>query len=197
MNGLTSILAVFLITVGGTFASHRSGGIWNVASDQSLVETEVSHFDAQTFDGKYSDQFVPAAEFTIGRMTPQSLAVLRWVIYDKSKFSKTPQVLSFYSRQPLIFGTGLTTSMRGHIGQLNQTFTFVEVFDTSADGQSGGLVRFNSGGVGFSEFNITVIPVSPDSSISVYVVAYSLDIINGGNNFRVGRFLPWFDLLQW
>lgn len=87
--------------------------------------------------------------------------------------------------------------MRGHITHLNQTYTFVEVFDTSADGRSGGLIQFVSGGVGYSEFRISIFPISPNHPIRIIVVAYSLDTINGGNNLRVGRFLPSYQLLHW
>lgn len=88
--------------------------------------------------------------------------------------------------------------MRGHIDHLNQTYTFVEVFDTSEDGRSGGLIQFVSGGVGYSEFRISIFPLSPDHPIRIVVVAYSLDTIYGGRNFRLGgHFVPNLHLLHW
>lgn len=96
-----------------------------------------------------------------------------------------------------IINFGSRINLRGHIFHLNQTYTFVEVFDMSPDGRSGGLIQFVSGGVGYSEFRISIFPVSPAHPIRIVVVAYALDAINGGNNFRIGRFVPNLHLLHW
>lgn len=81
-------------------------------------------------------------------------------------------------------------NLSASVGHLNQTYTFIEVFDTSADGRSGGLIHLNSGGIGHRTFFITIYPIAAQHPISVNVVAYSMDTINGGTNFRLGRFLP-------
>lgn len=86
----------------------------------------------------------------------------------------------------------------GNISHLNQTYTFIETFDTSEDGVSGGLVQLIAGGIGSKEFQLSVKPVSADHHIFMYIVdAYAEDEKNGGQNFRHGRYLPGLERLSW
>lgn len=74
-------------------------------------------------------------------------------------------------------------------GYLN-TFTFVEVFDTSADGVSGGTVRLVEGGIRTSTMILVVQPVRPSAPVSLFIVAYGHNLYEGGQNFRIGRMVP-------
>lgn len=74
-----------------------------------------------------------------------------------------------------------------------RTFTYVEVFDTSADGQSGGRVRLGSGGnngIGYRRIIVVIEPVRPGADISLFLVAYSEDRYQGGASFLSGRITP-------
>lgn len=87
--------------------------------------------------------------------------------------------------------------MVGNIGHLNQTFTLIQAFDTSDDGQSGGLITLIEGGVGTDEFVLSVEPLSASLPLRLYIVAYAVEEINGGSNFRIGTFRAGLELLSW
>lgn len=73
------------------------------------------------------------------------------------------------------------------------TFTFIEVFDTSVDGQSGGFVRLGSGignGIGTRRIILVITPVRPGANVSLFLVGYSEDLVNGGQTFMHGRMTP-------
>lgn len=101
MKGLLVILVVVLITISGTFASEISDENVNVETELSFFETD-KHFpgaaslvdDQYNFEDNNNDELVPAREFTIGRMTGQSLAVSSWV-YNKLYFYHLIQLHSF------------------------------------------------------------------------------------------------------
>lgn len=76
----------------------------------------------------------------------------------------------------------------------NYTFTFIQTFDTSADGFSGGYVELIDGGNGTKQFTLAVTPVA-NQNISLYIVAYADNLINAGRNFRFGDYRPALTLL--
>lgn len=87
--------------------------------------------------------------------------------------------------------------MFGNIESLNQTFTFIETFDSSDDGVSGGLVQLVSGGIGSGVFQLSVTPLSPNQPIRLYIVAYAEDEQNAGRNYRFGRYQAGLERLTW
>lgn len=96
-----------------------------------------------------------------------------------------------------INSTGPGYFVVGNIGHLNQTFTFIQAFDTSDDGNHGGYVTLIEGGVGTDEFVLSVEPLSADLPLRLYIAAYAVDPINGGSNFRVGTYRAGLVLLNW
>lgn len=93
--------------------------------------------------------------------------------------------------------TGHGYTVVGSIAHLNQTFTFIQAFDTSNDGNHGGFVTLIDGGVGTDEFVINVQPLSLGYPMHLYIAAYAVDEVNGGSNFRVGTFRAGLELLSW
>lgn len=72
-------------------------------------------------------------------------------------------------------------------------FSFVEIFDTSSDGESGGRVRLGSGlnnGIGTQSLIFVINSVRPGAAISVFIALYFEDIYLGGQSFLAGRMAP-------
>lgn len=74
-------------------------------------------------------------------------------------------------------------------------FTFLEVFDTSADGQSGGTVHLSANSIGSNRIVLAIQPVRPGGSVSLFIVGYSEDYFEGGNSFLFGRFFPGYEII--
>lgn len=75
-----------------------------------------------------------------------------------------------------------------------KVYTFIEAFDRSPNGD-GGLVQLTSGGIGKSYFDLAVRSVAPGVAVNVTFVAYSVDELNGGQNFRLGTWKPGMETL--
>lgn len=60
----------------------------------------------------------------------------------------------------------------------------------SPSGNSGGLIRVIEGDVGTRFIALEVSSAEPGSNIQCFIVFYKVDLVNGGNNFRIGRMVP-------
>lgn len=79
-------------------------------------------------------------------------------------------------------------------------FEFVEVFDTSADGVSGGRVRIGNGynhGIGKQRLIIILTPSQPGANISLFLVAYGRNVYTAGPSFMSGRLTPALRSIYW
>lgn len=105
-------------------------------------------------------------------------------------------LLMFYSmniNHPNLVDDLLTLNVK-HYGS-DWSFTFVEIFDTSADGRSGGTVRLLDYGIGSQSLIIVVQPNQPGGSVSLFLSVYSQNFGYGGNNFQFGRVTPGADVI--
>lgn len=84
---------------------------------------------------------------------------------------------------------GNTTSFDMHL-------TFIEIFDTSVDGLSGGNVQWLSGDVGSFEFQLAVTPLSASQPLRMYIVVYAVNEHWAGRNYRFGYYRADLQLLS-
>lgn len=108
---------------------------------------------------------------------------------------KNPKTFSFSLRITIERDNGAGYSVLGLSTNSNVSITFIETFDTSEDGVSGGLIQLIDGGIGDSGFRIGVQPLSANHPLRIVIVAYYESPQSDGRHYRFGHYRPGLERL--